>query len=408
MSQGKVNAALRLLSDREDNGVLSLNETITEEGPTVRNILKEKHPNAQPLHQQAVVSSEEANPEVHPVLFERITGATIRSVALQLSGSAGPSGVDAEGWRRLCVSFNSASKDLCNSIALLTRRLCTECVDPTSLDAFIACRLIPLDKNPGVRPIGICECLTRLVGKAVLTVVRPYIRREVTGALQLCAGQEAGVEAAIHTMRDIFNDEDSDGILLVDARNAFNNLNRKAALLNVNRLCPALGKVLINTYRSAADLFVGGETIKSQEGTTQGDPLAMAMYAVSTIPLLQNAKTPSAKQIWFADDATSGGKLTGMRHWWDVLATAGPLYGYDINAIKSWLIVKPNRLEQAKAVFKETQVNISAEGGRHLGAALGTKSFVAKYLEERISSWTSEVKALARCHTQPTVPSPMV
>ena len=34
--------------------------------------------------------------------------------------------------------------------------MCTEYVDPDGLGAFLACRLIPLDKNPEVRPIGIC------------------------------------------------------------------------------------------------------------------------------------------------------------------------------------------------------------------------------------------------------------
>ena len=146
-------------------------------------------------------------------------------------------------------------------------------------------------------------------------------------------------------MSDVLNEGESDGILLVDAHNAFNSLNRQAALLNVNRLCPALGKVVINTYRSAADLFVGGELVKSQEGTTQDDPPAMAIYAIATIPLLRKAETPLTTQVWFADDATSGGKLGGLRCWWDILATHGPRYGYDINAVKSWLIVKPDRLD---------------------------------------------------------------
>ena len=118
------------------------------------------------------------------------------------------------------------------------------------MEAFVACRLIPLNKNPGVRIIGVCECLRRLVGKTTLLAVGQYVR-EVTGALQWCAGQSAGIEAAIHTMRDIFIDDECEGILLVDARNAFKNLNRQVALHNVNRLCPALGKVLINTYRTA-------------------------------------------------------------------------------------------------------------------------------------------------------------
>ena len=222
--------------------------------------------------------------------------------------------------------------------------------------------------------------------------------REVTGALQLCAGQDAGIEAAIHAMRDIFIDDETEAILLVDARNTFNNLNRQAALFNVNKLCPAIGKILINTYRFAADLHVGGETIKSLEGTTQGDPLAMAMYAVATMPLLRKAQTPSAKQVWFADNASSGGKLTGLKSWWDSLSSCEPDFRYDINATKSWLIVKADHHDQAKEVFANTGV----EGGRHLGAALWSKPFVAKYLEEKIARWTLEVKTLAKfAVTQP-------
>ena len=403
MIEGKVNAALRLLSDGDDAGVLSLDETISEDGPSVREILKEKHPDAQALPDRVTNASPgtEEPMDIHPVFFDRITGATVRAAALKLSGSAGPSGIDAAGWRRLCVSFHSASKELCNAIAELARRICTQFIDPTSMQAFVACRLIPLNKNPGVRPIGVCECLRRLIGKAVLSVVGPYVR-EVTGALQLCAGQDAGIEAAIHAMSDIFNAEETDAILLVDARNAFNNLNRRAALFNVNRLCPAIGKILINTYRSAADLYVGGEIVKSQEGTTQGDPLAMAMYAIATIPLLKEAQTPSSTQVWFADDATSGGKLTGLRSWWDTLATSGPDYGYDINAPKSWLIVKPDRHEQAKKIFSDTNINITVDGGRHLGAVLESKPFAAKYLEEKMAKWTSEVKTLSQfAVTQP-------
>lgn len=39
------------------------------------------------------------------------------------------------------------------------------------------------------------------------------------GPLQLCAGQEGGCEAVVHTMHLAFKDE---GILLVDTTNAFN------------------------------------------------------------------------------------------------------------------------------------------------------------------------------------------
>ena len=107
-------------------------------------------------------------------------------------------------------------------------------------------------------------------------------------------------------MREIFVDEETEGVLLVDAKNAFNSLDRAAALHNCELLCPSLAPILINIYRSNAELFVAGESILSQEGTIQGDPLAMAMYALGTLPLIRAVTTPGAKQTWYADDAAAG------------------------------------------------------------------------------------------------------
>ena len=112
-------------------------------------------------------------------------------------GAAGPSGVDAENWRWMCTSFADTSDYLCDSLALCARRLPTTFVDPNALEAYLASRLIPLDKHPGVRPIGIGEVLRRVVGKAILHVISADIQ-EAAGGLQLCAGQDFGIEATIH------------------------------------------------------------------------------------------------------------------------------------------------------------------------------------------------------------------
>ena len=109
---------------------------------------------------------------------------------------------------------------------------------------------------------------------------------DTPGCLQLCAAQCADCEAAVHAMREIFADEDTEGIFLVDASNAFNSLNRRAALLNMFHLCPPLATILTNIYRSASHLFIDGSSLLSQEGTTQGDPLAMPMYAINIIPVI--------------------------------------------------------------------------------------------------------------------------
>ncbi|CAH3183141.1 unnamed protein product [Porites lobata] len=138
----------------------------------------------------------------------------------------------------------------------MTKRLCTEYVDPRGLEAILANRLIPLDKGEGaVRPIGVGEVLRRIIGKCVTKVTKPDVI-DASGSLQVCAGHKSGSEAAIHAMRELFEHDNSDAVLLIDASNAFNSLNRAAALHNIRVLCPSIATYAINTYREPARLFI--------------------------------------------------------------------------------------------------------------------------------------------------------
>ena len=127
------------------------------------------------------------------------------------------------------------------------------------------CWLIALDKNREVRPIDIDETSTRVIAKAVLHVVKQDIM-DAASCLQLCTGQRTGCEVAIHAMREIFTDESTEGILLVNASNAFNSLIRCTALLSMFHLCLPLATILTNTYRSASHLFIDGSSLLSQKG----------------------------------------------------------------------------------------------------------------------------------------------
>ena len=50
-----------------------------------------------------------SNVEFHPAVFDSITAETIRKSALYTQGAAGPSGMDALSWRRLCTAFGEKS-----------------------------------------------------------------------------------------------------------------------------------------------------------------------------------------------------------------------------------------------------------------------------------------------------------
>ena len=128
-----------------------------------------------------------------------------------------------------------------------------------------------MDEGEGaVRPIGVREVLGRICGKWVMPMSVP--KKDVVGAsgsLQLCAGQKSGSEAAIHTMHTTFESDDTHAVLLIDTSNAFNELNRAAALHNIHVLCPIMAIYTINTYKQPTRLFViGGKEIVSAEGTS--------------------------------------------------------------------------------------------------------------------------------------------
>ncbi|XP_048582339.1 uncharacterized protein LOC5520811 isoform X2 [Nematostella vectensis] len=185
--------------------------------------------------------------------------------------------------------------------------------------------------------------------------------------------------------------------MLVDASNAFNSVNRAAALHNIRVLCPTLAPFVINTYRLPARLFVaGGKELVSAEGTTQGDPLAMSMYALSLQPLISRLQAATqVNQCWFADDATGCGSLDDVRQWWDTLQSSGPDLGYFPNAVKCWLVTKPEKEESARKIFEGTGINITTEGRKHLGAALGSRPHLEQYVDSKVDEWVGQVTKLA-------------
>ena len=154
MLAGKTKAAFRFLSD-EGGSTLQVHQRIDPENTdskTVLQILKEKHPPAGVLEEDALLPESHRVMESLPVIVDNITSETIRRAALRCGGSAGPSGLDATAWQRMCTSFKGASSELCASLALFARRVSTQSVDFECLSAYTNCRLIALDKPSWCAP----------------------------------------------------------------------------------------------------------------------------------------------------------------------------------------------------------------------------------------------------------------
>ena len=168
MFHGKVTAAMRFLTNCNETkgGLVEMNDETIQE-------LKKKHPPPAPVAEETLLFG--PIEEVPDSYFDCINEAMIFRAANFTQGSCGPSHMDADHFRYLLTSkhFKQAGSNLRNQIAKLARILATRHINPEHLEAYGCSRLIPLNKNPGIRPIGIGEVLRRVIGKSLSWVLNP-------------------------------------------------------------------------------------------------------------------------------------------------------------------------------------------------------------------------------------------
>ena len=163
-----------------------------------------------------------------PSIIEQINVKTIRKSTLKTHGSHGLSGLDACEWTRILTHFNQTSIELYKTFAELFYTIASKVLHHKNL-TYNSCRLIPLDKNPVARPIGIGDVLRRVIGKTFTQCIKSDLKN-LGKNFQLCLGQKCGIEFAIHNLRNEFEKPETDTILLIDAEIAFNSLNREFAI----------------------------------------------------------------------------------------------------------------------------------------------------------------------------------
>ena len=66
-----------------------------------------------------------------------------------------------------------------------------------------------------------------------------------------------------------------------------------------------------------------------------------------------------------------------------------------LSLINSWLIIKSDCFFKAIHIFNNTNVQITAQGRRHLGAALGTGQLRNEYIFEKINKCVEELHVLS-------------
>ena len=169
MFKGKVTSAIRMLCDNENKGLAEMSEETMNE-------LKKKHPEPAGIQPESLLYGPVTS--VDESYFYGVNEAMIFRAAKFTNGSAGPSQTDAKFFKFILTSnrFKREGKELREKMASFTRILASQLNNPEHLEAYVNSRLIPINKCPGIRPIGIGETFRRIVGKTLSWWLKNDIR----------------------------------------------------------------------------------------------------------------------------------------------------------------------------------------------------------------------------------------
>ena len=124
------------------NGVLPLNKDTLSQ-------LTQKHPKCKTATQKILLNGILQN--IHSVKFQSIDEEMITKATIRTKAGSGPLRYGCR-WLTVLASnnFGSSSSDLRKAFANIVQKLCTYLAETHTIEAFLSCRLIPLDKNPGL------------------------------------------------------------------------------------------------------------------------------------------------------------------------------------------------------------------------------------------------------------------
>ena len=120
-----------------------------------------------------------------------------------LLSAAVPGGTDAVDLANWLLRFGRESEALREEMAAWTNWLANTAPPWAAYWAMMTNRLVALDKQLGTRPVGIGEVYRRLWAKCLLKAIGSQATA-ACGNFNLCTGLQAGIEGAVHAVRDVF------------------------------------------------------------------------------------------------------------------------------------------------------------------------------------------------------------
>ena len=358
--------------------------------PTPANVktMKEKHPEAR------VQPAPLPTTEVPQLSFSQVE--VDKAVKKFRRGSApGPSGLRPEHVKSTLQAAPGRRDKALQSLTRLVNVMVKGEV-PTEIAPFLSgARLHAANKKDGgIRPIAIGNLLRRLVAKCCASKLQDKAAA-VLGPHQLGVGVPGACEGIVHTVRKLLEADPSLFCLQVDLVNAFNLVNRDAAMEAVLQNFPEVLAWVKTCYGQPSHLLFGLVTLSSQLGFQQGDPLASLLFSLvlqSVVNLISERVPDLSCHAWFLDDGTMVGKVEDLRAAVDILLEEGPALGLTLSsegtvrppASPKSSIWCPNLTPLVEDPTHRGLQPIQGEGIVLLGSPIGSPLFVEGEIKKKI------------------------
>jgi hypothetical protein len=175
---------------------------------------------------------------------------------------------------------------------------------------FFDGRLLALfKKDGGLRTIAVGLSLRRVAAKIINKTTTEKLG-PLMAPLELGVGVKGSMEAAVNATRRYFQDMPTSNcaVARLEFKNAFNTIRQNSMLEAVHNAIPESYSFIYASYSSPSILFDGSDTLSSEEGVQQGDPIGPLLFCLAIHPIL--AKCKAELRVCYMDDITLGEAIT--------------------------------------------------------------------------------------------------
>ena len=245
-----------------------------------------------------------------------------------------------------------------------------------------------LKKDGGIRPVGVMEVFARLTSKCNANALSSELA-EIFSPLQLGVKVQGGCEAVLHAVNQIFHSplqSHQKATLLVDWKNAFNEIDRTRMLEEVRSRLPKLSSWAECVYGGPSNRYFRGRRFSCHTGANQGDPTAGFVFGLGLLPTIERVSRELPNLLansWIHDDGVISGKTEDVSAAVTILEDESPSLGLTLNKSKCLVWVGKHDIHNPDPLGCNIP-RTDPDGFLLLGSPIGSPQFMASKLNARI------------------------